>query len=61
VLVDNNVDVCVDGPVHTLSIRRAAWNQAGEYKCVADGGATSSGTLTVKGNAVRTIDWRIRR
>lgn len=36
--------------MHTLTIRKVDWNEGGEYKCVADGGAKTSATLVVKGN-----------
>lgn len=39
-----------EGTIHTLTIRKVAWNEGGEYKCLADGGAKTSATLIVKGN-----------
>ncbi|CAF1031742.1 unnamed protein product [Rotaria sordida] len=45
---DEHFEEQAKGPVHTLTIRKVAWNEGGEYKCVADGGAKTSATLIVK-------------
>ena len=45
---DEHFAIQSKGPVHTLTIRKVAWNEGGEYKCVADGGAKTSATLVVK-------------
>ncbi len=37
--------------MHTLTIPKVAWNEGGEYKCIADGGAKTSATLIVKGKS----------
>ena len=49
VFLDEHFQVQTKGPVHTLTIRKVAWNEGGEYKCIADGGAKTSATLIVKG------------
>ncbi len=46
---DDHLEIRAKGSVHTLTIHKVAWNEGGEYKCVADGGAKTSATLIVKG------------
>ncbi|CAF3273903.1 unnamed protein product, partial [Rotaria sp. Silwood2] len=53
-LVDH-FEIKAKGPVHTLTIRKVAWNEGGEYKCVADGDAKTSVTLIVKAIQVTFI------
>lgn len=54
--IDDHFEIQSKGTVHTLTIRKVDWNEGGEYKCVADGGAKTSATLVVKGNSsTRTI------
>ncbi len=48
-LLDDHFEIQSKGPVHTLTIRKVAWNEGGEYKCLADGGAKTTATLIVKG------------
>ncbi|CAF4580073.1 unnamed protein product, partial [Rotaria sp. Silwood1] len=45
---DEHFEVKAKGPLHTLTIHKVAWNEGGEYKCIADGGAKTSATLLVK-------------
>lgn len=47
--LDEHFEIQAKGPLHTLTIRKVDWNDGGEYKCVADGGAKTSATLVVKG------------
>ena len=47
--VDEHFEIKSKGTIHTLTIRNVAWNEGGEYKCLADGGAKTSATLIVKG------------
>jgi hypothetical protein len=54
--LDEHFEIQAKGPVHTLTIRKVAWNEGGEYKCVADGGAKTSATLIVKGNLIFVIN-----
>lgn len=46
---DDHFEIRAKGAVHALTINKVAWNEGGEYKCVADGGAKTSATLLVKG------------
>jgi len=48
-LLDEHFEIQSKGSVHTLTIHKVAWNEGGEYKCIADGGAKTSATLIVKG------------
>ena len=52
--LDDHFEIQAKGPVHSLTIRKAAWNDGGEYKCLADGGAKTSATLVVKGKRSHT-------
>ncbi|CAF4166926.1 unnamed protein product, partial [Rotaria sp. Silwood2] len=45
---DEHFEIQAKGPLHSLTIRKVAWNEGGEYKCIADGGAKTSATLIVK-------------
>lgn len=49
-VLDEHFEIQAKGPIHTLTIHNVAWNEGGEYKCIADGGAKTSATLLVKGN-----------
>lgn len=49
-LVDEHFQIRSDGIDHSLTIRKVGWNEGGEYKCLADGGAKTSATLVVKGS-----------
>ncbi|CAF1342008.1 unnamed protein product, partial [Didymodactylos carnosus] len=48
-LIENydHFEIKQNGAKHSLTVRNAQWNDAGEYKCIADGVVTSA-TLTVK-------------
>ncbi|CAF0817324.1 unnamed protein product [Adineta steineri] len=45
---DEHYEIRSKGAIHTLIIPKAAWNDGGEYKCVADGGAKTSASLAIK-------------
>jgi hypothetical protein len=52
IYLDDHFEIGSKGAVHTLTIRKVAWNEGGEYKCIADGGAKTSATLIVKGKSL---------
>jgi hypothetical protein len=54
--LDDHFEIQSKGPVHTLTIRKVAWNEGGEYKCLADGGAKTTATLIVKGKFIFESD-----
>ncbi|CAF4452943.1 unnamed protein product, partial [Adineta steineri] len=49
---DEHYEIRSKGAIHTLIIPKAAWNDGGEYKCVADSGAKTSASLAVKATPV---------
>ncbi|UJR34155.1 hypothetical protein I4U23_021562, partial [Adineta vaga] len=48
----DHINIQAKGTIHILKIPKVAWNEGGEYKCVADGGAKTSATLIVKATPV---------